>query len=116
MNINHINLTVTDAQAARHFLETYFGMKSMDGTTDHATFVGMQDENGFVLTLMQGKKDAVVSYPQTFHIGFLHQGEERTMQLYERLKSDGYDVKPPGYYRGNEFYFHTPFGFTIQVS
>ncbi|HTF05531.1 MAG TPA: VOC family protein [Bacteroidia bacterium] len=116
MKVNHVNLTVTDAQAARHFFEKYFGLNSMEGTTDTATHVGLQDENGFVLTLMQGKPDSEIKYPPTFHIGFLHQGEERTHKLYEQLKNDGFDVKPPGFYRGNEFYFYTPFGFTVQVS
>jgi catechol 2,3-dioxygenase-like lactoylglutathione lyase family enzyme len=116
MTINHINLTVTDAQAARLFLEKYFGLTSIDGTTDDSSFVGLKDESGFLLTLMQSKKDSEIKYPKTFHIGFLHQGVERTTEIYQRLKNDGFDVKPPGYYRGNEFYFYTPFGFTIQIS
>ena len=116
MKINHINLTVTDAQAARHFLEKYFGLISIDGTTDSATHVGLQDEGGILLTLMQGKKSSEIVYPQTFHIGFLQQGKQRTAEIYQQLKNDGFDVKPPGYYRGSEFYFSTPFGFTIQVS
>ena len=91
-------------------------MISIDGTTDDSTFVGLKDESGFLLTLMQGKKDAELKYPKTFHIGFLDQGVERTAEIYQHLKDDGFDVKPPGYYRGTEFYFHTPFGFTIQVS
>jgi catechol 2,3-dioxygenase-like lactoylglutathione lyase family enzyme len=116
MKVNHINLLVTDAQAARQFFEKYFGLTSIEGTTDEATFVGLKDETGFLLSLMQNKKDTEIKYPATFHIGFLHQGAERTAEIYQRLKDDGFDVKPPGYYRGNEFYFQTPFGFTIQVS
>ncbi len=116
MKINHINLTVADAQAARHFLEKYFGLQSMEGTTDDATFVGLQDENGFVLTLMQSKENAKIEYPLTFHIGFLRQGKERTSEIYQQLINDGFDVKPPGYYRGTDLYVTTPFGFTIQIS
>ena len=114
MKINHINLTVNDAQAARHFLEKYFGLKSMEGTADDAIFVGMSDEDGFVLTLMQRK--TAVSYPDTFHIGFLKEGKERTQEIYRQLVDDGYDVKPPGFYHGDDLYINTPFGVTVQVS
>lgn len=115
MKINHLNLTVTDAQAARLYMEKYFGFRSMEGTTDDAKFVGLHGDDGFVLTLMQGKA-AEVSYPPTFHIGFLGQGLERATAIYQQLINDGYDVKPPGHYRGGELYILTPFGFTIQVS
>lgn len=115
MKINHINLTVTDAQAARRYLEKYFGFKSMEGTTDDAKFVGLHGEDGFVLTLMQGKAGEI-SYPATFHIGFLGQGLGRATEIYQQLISDGYEVKPPGHYRANELYISTPFGVTIQVS
>ena len=116
MKINHINLTVNNVEAARHFLEKYFGLVSIAGTKNEDTFIGMHDEDGFTLTLMEVKKESQVSYPKTFHIGFLNQGKEKTNELYQQLKQDGFDVKPPGHYRENEFYFYTPFGFTIQVS
>lgn len=116
MQLNHINLTVTDAQQARRFFETYFGLKSVEGTSESAGFIALKDDVGFVVTLMQGKKDLDLNYPSTFHIGFLGQGKEVTQQLYERLKTDGFDVKPPGHFRAGEFYFTTPFGITIQVS
>lgn len=115
MKINHLNLTVNDAQAARKYLEKYFGLHSMEGTTDEAKFVGLLDETGFVLTLMEGKPTDI-NYPATFHLGFLGQGEERAFSIYQQLMDDGYEVKPPGYYREKELYINTPFGFTIQVS
>ena len=61
MNVNHVNLTVTDAQAARRFFERYFGLVAMDGTTDAARFIGLRDEAGFVLTLMQPTDPGEVS-------------------------------------------------------
>lgn len=116
MELNHINLTVTDVQDARQFFETYFGLMTVEGTSDSATFVALKDTKGFVMTLMQGKKEAALNYPPTFHIGFLGQGKMVAQQLYERLTADGFDVKPPGHFRKDEFYFTTPFGITIQVS
>lgn len=88
----------------------------MDGTTDDAIFIGMLDEDGFVLTLMQTKGNASMEYPPTFHLGFLNQGEQRVQEIYQRLIADGYEVKPPGHFHEGDLYVNTPFGFTIQVS
>jgi lactoylglutathione lyase len=116
MKINYINLTVTNAQDVRRFFDKFFGLVAMPKTTDDSKFVGMVDEDGFVLTLMQSKLGTEADYPPTFHIGFLNLGVEKTNQIFQDLKSDGYDVNPPGFYHGEELYFLTPFGFTIQVS
>lgn len=116
MTLNHVNLPVTDAKAARKFFEKHFGLLSLEGTNDAATFVGLHDGKGFTLTLMENKHTTPDLYPHGFHIGFLGQGQQATSILYEQLKQEQYDVKPPGHYRKNQFYFHTPWGFTIQMS
>jgi catechol 2,3-dioxygenase-like lactoylglutathione lyase family enzyme len=117
MQINHINLSVTSVVQARHFFETYFGLHCPEQTSESAKFIALYDENGFVLTLMESK-EPTTPYPSTFHIGFLNQGKERTQAIYEQLSEEGYDMKPPGYYRPNEhdLYIPTPFGITVQVS
>ncbi|HYG14296.1 MAG TPA: VOC family protein [Bacteroidia bacterium] len=116
MTINHLNLTVTDAQGTSRLLETYFGLTSIEGTTDDATFLALRDDKGFTLTVMESKPP--VTYPATFHLGFLIHNEERVQAIYEALKNDGYVLEPPRRYRGKslDLYFATPFGFTIQVS
>nr|MBC9199158.1 hypothetical protein [Paenibacillus sp. PL91] len=43
------------------------------------------DDNGLVLTLMKSDQ---VSYPKTFHIGFI-QGEEHVDEIEQHLKDDG---------------------------
>lgn len=116
MRLNHLNLTVSNVLTARVFFETYLEMKALEGTSDDATFLALNDGSGFVLTLMQAKTNVPVVYPKSFHIGFTGHGVEKTQALYERLKEDGYEVHPPGHYREGEFYFSTPFGITIQVS
>ena len=122
MKLNHMNLAVHDADAARVFFEKYFDLKPVESVRyesdrvdiGHAKMAGLQDKHGFVLVLMQSKEP--YTYPKTFHIGFLQTGKALTERLYKRLSEDGFDVKPPGYYREGEFYFTTPWGFTIQVS
>ena len=72
MKLNHINLTVTDVNAAREFLEKYFDLrtKSMYGDS----FAVLVDEDGLLLALMKGTQ---VRYPKSFHIGFTQESEER---------------------------------------
>lgn len=112
MKLNHINLTVTDVGAAEAFLATYFGMKRYGGNN---TFRALHDEHGLVLTLMRGKRDKEVHYPETFHIGFGQENEEAVTALYERLKADGFEVEPPQRSHAWTFYVVAPGGFTVEI-
>ncbi|KRE40909.1 VOC family protein [Paenibacillus sp. Soil522] len=110
MKLNHLNLTVNDVKAAREFLEKYFELKT--GDTRGNSFAVLFDDNGLVLTLM---KSAQVSYPKTFHIGFIQESEERVNEINQRLKDDGFDVEPPKRSHGWTFYVEAPGGFTVEV-
>ncbi|RAV09927.1 VOC family protein [Paenibacillus contaminans] len=110
MKVNHLNLTVTDVKAAQAFLETYFELQT--GHTRGDSFAVLFDDSGFVLTLMKG---ASVSYPKTFHIGFIQESEERVNEINRRLKDDGFDVEPPQRSHGWTFYVQAPGGFTVEV-
>ncbi len=70
MKLNHMNLAVTNAQESRRFLEKYFGFRSLQGTKDDDTFLGMNDDNDFVLVLMEASEEKAINYPDSFHIGF----------------------------------------------
>jgi len=114
MKLNHLNLAVTDVPQAREFLETYFGLTTV-GERNLAgnDFAMMTNDNGSALALMEGKK---VSYPGTFHVGFVQESEERVEEINQRLKDDGFEVKPPARLHGTwSFYFDAPGGFTIEV-
>ncbi|MBP3957361.1 VOC family protein [Gemmata sp. G18] len=69
MNLNHLNLTVTDVPETYRFLETYFGMR---GTSANNNIAFLTDANGMILTLTSMKLGGVdeVKYPPNFHIGF----------------------------------------------
>jgi lactoylglutathione lyase len=116
MKMNHLNLTVTDAAETAAFLEKYFGLRSMDGVEQKKTFAIVRDDNGLVLTLMRASRTAEIKYPETFHIGFIQESEERVNEINQRLKEDGYEVPPPARLHGSwTFYFTAPGGFTIEV-
>jgi lactoylglutathione lyase len=110
LKLNHLNLTVNDVNATQEFLEKYFGLKTMD--TRGNAFAVLLDDNGLVLTLMKGTD---VSYPKTFHIGFIQESEERVNEINQCLKADGFDVNPPQRLHGWTFYVEAPGGFTAEV-
>jgi lactoylglutathione lyase len=109
MKMNHLNLTVTDVTAAAQFLETYFGLRNQGGNKG---FTVLFDDNGLVLSLMKARD---VTYPGTFHIGFIQESEQRVNEMYQQLKDDGFEVEPPQRHHGWTFYVQAPGGFTVEV-
>lgn len=109
MILNHINLTVTDVPAAVNFLVKYFDMRTLGGDEK---FTALLDDNGLVLSLM---KAGQVKYPGTFHIGFGQENEEQVNTINQRLKDDGFDVRPPQRLHAWTFYVEAPGGFTVEV-
>jgi len=116
MKLNHINLTVTDVQAASDFLVNYFGMRKMGGNQSMGFLTDEEDGWGFVLTLMKATEGIQGKYPGTFHIGFFIESENIVDDLNRRLREDGFDVPTPentGHSYG--FYVKAPGGFTVEV-
>ncbi len=115
MQLNHLNLTVTDVAEAKRFLETYFGLCSMEGGNSNMS--GLIDDAGQTLVLMRGKNAAEVVYPEGFHIGFTQASEAQVDTINQRLKDAGFDLPVPRRLHGSwAFYFNTPGGFMIEVS
>jgi lactoylglutathione lyase len=112
MKLNHLNLTVTDVQAAGAFLEKYFGLQSMGG---NAGMAFLSDEQGFVLSLMKASRTTPTSYPGNFHIGFFVENEAKVNEINHRLKEDGYDVAPPEQHHAYTFYVNAPGGFSVEL-
>jgi catechol 2,3-dioxygenase-like lactoylglutathione lyase family enzyme len=115
MKLNHLNLSVTDVPATHKFLAHYFGLRDGGGNNNIAF---LYDDNGMVLSLTSMKVggESEVKYPETFHIGFMQESNERVDEINRRLKEDGYDVPPPSSQHGAwTFYFQAPGGFVIEV-
>lgn len=114
MKLNHVNLTVDDVPAAREFLQSYFGMRPAG--EGHKNFDMLLDDDGLVLTLMGVGASNTVSYPRTFHIGFLQPSESDVDEINRRLEEDGFDVEAPSRAHGAwAFSFEAPGGFKIGV-
>jgi lactoylglutathione lyase len=115
MILNHINLAVSDVQAARGFLMKHFGLdpQGMPGN-DRIAF--LRDEQGMILTLTNIDGATEVRYPGAFHIGFGQASPEKVDEINRRLKEDGYDVPAPSKQHGSwTFYLEAPGGFVIEV-
>jgi catechol 2,3-dioxygenase-like lactoylglutathione lyase family enzyme len=115
MKLNHLNLTVSDVQAARDFLIKYFGLDPR-GKTGNESIAILFDDQGMVLTLTNLERATEVKYPGAFHIGFIQESPEKVNEINRRLKADGYEVDEPSKQHGSwTFYFKAPGGFVIEV-
>jgi len=114
MALNHLNLTVPDVSQTRAFFEKHFGFRCVAVPSD--ALVVLVDESGFVLTLNNLAKAEEVAYPGIFHVGFRQDSREQVDAFYQRLKADGFDMKPPHEFHGGwTFYFRAPGGFLVEV-
>jgi lactoylglutathione lyase len=69
-----------------------------------------------VLTLIGAGRSKRVSYPKTFHIGFIQPTEADVDEVNRRIREDGYDIDTPSRQHGAwTFYFEAPGGFTVEV-
>lgn len=113
MKLNHINLTVSDVPKTSAFLEKYFGLKPIPNGPANANMALLFDDNSMVINVMKG---ADASYPETFHVGFIQESDERVNEIHQRLKDDGFEVEAPRIFHGSwTFYFQSPGGFLIEV-
>ena len=116
MALNHLNLTVPNVPQTRAFFETYFGFRCLAGAPQSDTFVVLVDESGFVLSLANFTEAEEVVYPGAFHVGFRQDSREQVDAIYQRLKADGFDMKPPHEFHGGwTCYFRAPGGFLVEV-
>lgn len=114
MKLNHTNLAVNDVPTARQFLEQHFGLRPVG--EGHKNFAILLDDDGFVLTLMGAGRDNTVSYPKTFHIGFIQPSDADVDAINQRLKDDGLDIEAPSQQHGAwSFCFRAPGGFSIVI-
>ena len=116
MALNHVNLTVPNVPQTRVFFETYFGFRRVAGAPQSDTFVVLVDETGFVLSLNNFNEAEEVAYPGAFHVGFRQDSREQVDAMYQRLKADSFDMKPPHEVHGGwTTYFRAPGGFLVEV-
>ncbi|WP_027480684.1 VOC family protein [Deinococcus pimensis] len=111
MELNHVNLAVTDVPATVALLETYFGLRRTRLVTPEMAF--MRDDRGALVSLFRQDD---VAYPGLFHVGFTRPSVEEVNEVHARLVADGFTPEAPKEDHGRwTFYFDTPGGFVIEV-
>jgi catechol 2,3-dioxygenase-like lactoylglutathione lyase family enzyme len=114
VKLNQLHLTVDDVPAARRFLERHFGLQPAG--EGHRNFDMLTDDDGLVLTLIGVGRSNTVTYPKTFHIGFIQSSDAQVDEIYQRLREDGFEVEAPNQQHGAwAFSFEAPGGFRIVV-
>ncbi|MEK6399108.1 MAG: VOC family protein [Terriglobus sp.] len=118
--LNHANLTTYDVPALQAFLESIFGLRTLE--TRAGKFAVMQDAKGFILALMFDKNMTPDrGYPGFFHVGFLQGTLREVNERYDAVAAAGFAAPAPALLkRGGPpaygFYVNAPGGVTVEVS
>src|SRR5260370_32612149 len=101
MNLNHLNVTVSNVPETHRFLEKHFGLKSFGGGEPGEAMSFLSDDNGMLLTLTRAAKGTEGRYPASFHVGFIQASEKRVEEINERLHENRYEVPSPARMAGS---------------
>lgn len=91
MLLNHIDLQVSDIDAASKFFETFFGLRPTYSRKGQIAF--LEDDGGFAFGLSNLHGSPPPVYPPDFHIGFVRDNVHQVREIYERLKGAGVEMK-----------------------
>ena len=114
MNLNHLNLGVTEIPATVAMFETHFGLRRADIAPLNEKMAFLTDDSGLLLSLFRVKDAA---YPKIFHIGFTQERVDQVHAIHAKLAADGFEPEEPREEHGRfTFYFRAPGGFTVEVN
>ena len=109
MQLNHLNLSVSDVASTTAFFEKHFDFTCVDRKGENMLSV-LYGKDGFILTLMSDafNKEGNKIYPNAFHCGFILPTAAEVTNLYNQLKEEGVvlDREPANIRNSFGFYFH----------
>jgi catechol 2,3-dioxygenase-like lactoylglutathione lyase family enzyme len=91
MILNHIDLQVSDIDAASKFFETFFGLRRTYRREGQIAL--LEDDGGFSFGLSNLHDSPPPVYPPDFHIGFVQKDVHQVREIYERVKAAGVKIK-----------------------
>jgi len=113
MQLNHIDLPVSDLDACMDYFSRGFGFEQLAAPCPGMAI--LRGDDGFVLVL--NEVPGVVNYPPGFHIGFLQASDEAVHAAHERLRLAGFSAPAPAVsYGALAFYAEAPGGILIEIS
>jgi catechol 2,3-dioxygenase-like lactoylglutathione lyase family enzyme len=87
LRLKHVDLQVSDVEAARNFFETFFGLRCTYQRLKQIAF--FEDETGFEFAVSNLFNSSPPTYPRDFHIGFVLEHTSDVREVYDRLKNAG---------------------------
>ena len=103
MRLRHLDLQVSDVDAARKFFETYFGLQCTYQREKQIAFFA--DESGFEFAISNLFNSPPPKYPTDFHMGFILEHANQVREVYERLQKGGVSMKLDLGVQGPNFVF-----------
>ncbi|WP_019586709.1 VOC family protein [Deinococcus apachensis] len=104
MRLNHLDLQVSDVQAARVFFETHFDLQCVYARGSQLAFFGDDTGFSFGVSNLNGQSGRP-SYPPDFHIGFILEEASQVEAVYQRLRSAGVETLSAPREGGPNVYF-----------
>jgi len=113
MKLNHLDLQSTDVQALAAFFVDHFDLQRRSNDRSPAIAI-LGDEAGFTLVI---QRHAAPSYPEHFHVGFIHDAVAPVAAHRDRLAAAGLAVGELSTdNRGTRFYLKAPGDLLVEVS
>ncbi|HEV2282744.1 MAG TPA: VOC family protein [bacterium] len=91
MKLNHIDLQVSDVDAAREFFERHFGLRSTYRRAGQIAL--LEDDSGLELGVSNLRSSPPPQYPPDFHVGFVLESASDVREVYKRLQAGGVGIK-----------------------
>lgn len=91
MKLNHIDLQVSNVEAAREFFERSFGLRCTYRRAGQIAI--LEDDGGLELGVSNLRGSPPPAYPPDFHVGFVLASAGEVRGTYERLKTAGVRIK-----------------------
>lgn len=91
MKLNHIDLQVSNIEAAREFFERSFGLRCIYRRAGQIAI--LKDDGGLELGVSNLRGSPPPAYPPDFHVGFVLASAGEVRGTYERLKTAGVRIK-----------------------
>ena len=114
MNLNHINLGITEIAPTVAMFESCFGLQQVPQMPTNDKMAFLTDDRGTLVSLFKVKD---TTYPKIFHIGFMQETAPQVHAMHGKLAAAGFEPDDPREDHGRlTFYVMAPGGFMIEVS
>lgn len=91
MQMNHVDLQVSNVGAAKEFFDRFFGLRCVYERPGQLAM--LRDDAGFSLGLSDLHGSPPPTYPPDFHVGFVLANPREVREIYERLAAAGVAMK-----------------------